>query len=409
MTVMKKCRTREAGSFQRILVSGLIPAAVFLSIAPGAGAAEFQKGPYLIYESLNTAMKILWQTNTDAEISRIEWGLDTSYSSGFETVPPSGADHQYFFTISGLTPDTHYFYQIEVDGVFRRGDFRTAPEADASKITIWAYGDTRTNPAVQDQVLGAMLTKISGDSGNNRTILLHSGDLVSNGEDETSWTDEFFPPDQPHIQKARETLALMACRGNHEGNGDLFRKYFPYPYADDTSFNYSFDYGPIHIAVVDDQSDISPGSNQYVWVENDLASSDACWKFVLIHETAYSAGGHPNNSTNQTLTSDLLEPAGVDLVINGHNHYYSRALKNGLNHITAGGGGAPLYDPDPGYPYIVVAIKSYNYMRIDINGSSLRFTAFDENNNELDSFMLTKNCSAIFADGFERGDSGDWY
>ena len=73
-----------------------------------------------------------------------------------------------------------------------------------------------------------------------------------------------------------------------------------------------------------------------------------------------------------------------------------------------GPGIPPFYDPDPGYPYIVVAVKSNNYMRIEINGSSLFFTAFDENNAQLDSFMLTNSCSAIFTDGFEAGNLESW-
>jgi len=322
---------------------------------------------WVIFEGLNTTMTVLWQTDADAGISR-----------------------------------------IEVDGIFRSGDFRTAPDAEASNLTIWAFGDTRTNPATQNQVLGAMLEDIAEDPVNGQSILLHSGDLVANGEDESSWSNEFFPPNQPNILEVQRRMPLMACRGNHEGNGNLFLKYFPYPYFDETAFFYSYDYGPVHITVVDDQSDISPGSRQYDWVKNDIGSSTACWKFVLFHKPAYGVGGHNNDANNQTLTGNLLEPAGVDLVINGHNHYYSRAFKSGLNHVTAGGGGAPLVDPDPDYPFVVVAVKTHNYIRIDLDGNGLLLTALDENGLMLDSFRLFKSCPTVFTDGFESDGSGAW-
>ena len=56
---------------------------------------------------------------------------------------------------------------------------------------------------------------------------------------------------------------------------------------------YSFDYGPAHITVVDQYVSFAPGSAQYIWLENDLAASQKLWKFVILHEPAWSAaGGH---------------------------------------------------------------------------------------------------------------------
>lgn len=370
-------------------------------------AATFTKQPYLIYEGDSTTMSVLWQADADAGTSTIEWGIDTGYGNGPVTVPPTGSDYQYVFTITGLDPGTQYFYRVEVDGTFLSGSFRTAPSGGTT-ATIWAYGDTRTDPAAQDQILAALLTMVQADPSRRQSLLLHSGDLVSNGERESAWSTEFFPADRANILEVHRTIPLMACRGNHEGDGVLFRKYFPYPDVDAVSFNYSFDYGPIHFTVLDDQSDLSVGSTQYNWIAGDLAASDACWKIVLFHEPAWGAGGHSNSTTNQTVVSNLLEPAGVDLVINGHNHYYSRTSKDGIQHITSGGGGAPLYDPDPSYPYVVTTARSYNFCRIDIDGDDLVFSAFDQNGVQLDSFSVRKGCPPFFADGFESGNLSAW-
>lgn len=95
----------------------------------------------------------------------------------------------------------------------------------------------------------------------------------------------------------------------------------------------------------------TPGSAEYNWLTNDLASTTKPWKILLFHEPGWSAGGsHANNTTVQTYIQPLCKQYGVDLVLNGHNHYYSRAVVDGVQHITTGGGGAPLYAPNPTYP-----------------------------------------------------------
>ena len=392
-----------------VCVSALGLATALVLLVPTLQAAGFEKGPYLIYDGVNTEMDVLWQATDDTSTCEIEWGPDTGYGNGPFVVSEYG-DNQYSYQIGGLTPGVHYYYRINIDGNFEVGHFRAAPAINESSVTIWAYGDTRTYPATHNNILGTMLSDIAVDPIRRQTMVIHSGDLIGDGNDEQDWTNEFFPRNRPNIMQLQRELPLNVSRGNHEGNGTLLRKYFPHPYIDNPACYYNFDYGPIHVTVVDDQSLRSVGSPQYIWVENDLATSNACWKIVLFHEPAWSAGGgHSNDYRNQVLTANLFEVYGVDIVIAGHNHYYARALKEGIHHITGGGGGAPLYTPDPDYPYVVVTHKSYNYNRIDVDGDQLLFTAFDQNGSQIDSIVLNNNCAgAIFANGFESGDTSQW-
>jgi hypothetical protein len=77
-------------------------------------------------------------------------------------------------------------------------------------------------------------------------------------------------------------------------------------------------------------------------------------------------------------------------VFAGHVHAYSRALVNGVQHITTGGGGAPLYDVNSDSPNIVIAKKIYHYCKVEIDGNVLTFTAVEPDGTVIDTFTMNK-------------------
>ena len=168
-------------------------------------------------------------------------------------------------------------------------------------------------------------------------------------------------------------IPVMGARGNHEGTGAVYQKYYPYPYAADCYW--SFDYGPVHIVVLDEYTNYTAGSAQYNWLVNDLSSSTKPWKIILAHEPGWAAGTHANNVDIQNIIHPLVKQYGVDLFINGHNHNYARALVEDKNYITTGGGGATLSAPDPTYPNVVSTDMSYHFTEIDIQDNILTVTA----------------------------------
>nr|WP_271753268.1 S-layer homology domain-containing protein [Cohnella sp. JJ-181] len=326
------------------------------------------KGPYLLYEGTNTSMSVLWQTS-DSQPNQIKWGTDTSYSMGQESVETYGADNQHKFNISGLQPATKYYY--EVDG--QAGSFVTAPAADATAVKFLSYGDSRTQPAYQEQVADLARKAYIADPS-FQTLLLNSGDIASS-DSESNWTAQYFVPESayPQLHALQAEVPMMGARGNHEGVGSVYEKYFPYPYVDD--FYWSFDYGPVHISVLDEYADFKEGSAQYNWLINDLASSTKPWKIVMGHQPAWGAGTHENNTDLQKYIHPILKQFGVPLYLNGHNHNYARAEVDGIEYLTSGGGGAPSYNVDPTWPNIVTADKSYFLTEFDVAGDTMNVTS----------------------------------
>jgi hypothetical protein len=344
--------------------------------------AAFRKEPYLIFAGDPDAIEVHWQLQAAAPCT-LDWGLDTDYSLGSVVTSEYGDDHQHAFAVTGLTASTPYFYRVRTGGVTRAGSFRSPPSADATSLKFFAYGDTRTYPAAHDSVAAAMVEAFTADP-EFQTLTLLTGDLVSDGDDEQKWDDQFFDPGYTNIAALHANLPTEAARGNHEHEATLFAKYFPYPFIIGRAW--SFDYGPAHFVVVDQYVDYTPGSAQLAWIEDDLATTDRPWRFMVLHEPGWSAGGHGNDTDVQDYLQPICVRQGVQMVFAGHNHYYARAVVEGVQHVTTGGGGAPLYTPDHEYPYLVAIAEEHHYCTIEIDGDSLRFAAVSCAGDTLDWF-----------------------
>ena len=337
------------------------------------GYAEFRKQSYLIYTGDNTQMKIAYQLY-ETDTCSISWGVDSSSLFDSTVTLEYGDDHQHAPTLTNLIPGTRYYYEIFNDETLYAGSFFSAPDTSEARVNFFAYGDTRTYPDDHNTIAGLIVDEFSADYS-LQAFILSVGDLVAHGDYESDWDNDFFNPDYPNIITMLANLPYQSCMGNHEQSGVLFKKYFSYPFVDQRYW--SFDYGPAHFVVIDQYTSYTSGSAQLAWVANDLSSSSKPWKFIILHEPGWSAGGHGNNSSVQDYLQPLCEQYNVHIVFGGHNHYYARAEINNVIHITTGGGGAPLYSPNPSYPNIVTTAAVHHYCKIEIDNDLLYFNAID--------------------------------
>ncbi len=354
---------------------------IVLLLCGSTAFATLVKGPYLLFEGSNTSMSVLWQTDA-SETNTIRWGTDTGYGMGQATAGVYGTAFQHKYVISGLQPGTRYFYQVVGYG---SGSFCTAPAASATAVKLLAYGDTRSTPTEHEKVAGRMRAAYAADPA-FQTICLQAGDWVYS-DAEANWAGEWFVNANPQMHSFQDEVPIVGARGNHEGGGTYYKKYFPEPYIG--GFYWSFDYGPLHVAVVDQYSTYTAGSAQYNWLVSDLAASTKPWKIVVLHEPGWTSGGsHGNNTTVQTVLQPIFKQYDVQLVIGGHNHYYARGVVDNIQHLTLGGGGAPLYAPASGQPNIVKTDQSFHHTEIDINGNTMIFTARRSDGTLIESFTI---------------------
>ena len=75
--------------------------------------------------------------------------------------------------------------------------------------------------------------------------------------------------------------------------------------------------------IVDDKL----SDTQLEWLKNDIKSSNAKWKIVVLHKALYSNGSHYDDDDvvgMRSQLSALLPYLGVDMVLQGHDHVYLR-------------------------------------------------------------------------------------
>jgi hypothetical protein len=192
----------------------------------------------------------------------------------------------------------------------------------------------------------------------------------------------------------------MGCRGNHEDDAVFYKKYFPYKYQPGGCY-FSYDYGPVHIAVVDQYVSYNRGSVQHTWLENDLRSSDKKFKIILLHEPGWSASGaHSNEIPVQTEIQPLCTQYHVSMVIGGHNHFYARGVVDNIVHLTLGGGGASAKTPGA-KENIITYVGGLSYMRFDIDQNTLSAYAMDPSGTILDTYTLI-NTETDVADQMQK-------
>jgi hypothetical protein len=329
------------------------------------GSAVMRKGPYLLYRGTNTQMFVLWQMDGIDTGCSVVWGTDANYATGSVAATEYGTDYQYIGILSGLTPGTKYYYRLTTGVGQYTGSFLAAPPADAANLKFFMYGDTRTNPSWHDSVCARMIATYTADPA-YQTIALHSGDWVERGT-ESHQTSQWWTYSYTNLMDNVKSIAYEGCIGNHEDDGSVWAKYWPFPFVASPRYYYSFDYGPVHVTVLDQFTTYTNPSAQYTWLVTDLSASTKPWKILVFHQPGWSAGSyHANNTTVQSTIQPLCTQYGVQICLSGDNHYYSRADVNGVQHLTSGAGGAPLYTPEPNQPNIVAYSYGLSFQKVEI-------------------------------------------
>ena len=140
-------------------------------------------------------------------------------------------------------------------------------------------------------------------------------------------------------------------------------------------------------------------SQQAAWIESQLSKTDAKWKFVVFHFPPYTLEEpYPDIVENWV---PLFDKYGVDMVMNGHFHYYLRTqpMKNSQPAMPGTFGTRYVMsvstrgknDDSPPEPYAEKVLKEgYLYQHVQVDGRKLSFTCVDAEGAVRDRFELIK-------------------
>jgi len=148
------------------------------------------------------------------------------------------------------------------------------------------------------------------------------------------------------------TSAATGCDASNTGAAGYF-DYFGEAAGDPAKGYRSLDIGAWHVVVLNSSCRHSggcgPRSPQVKWLADDLAANPRTCTMALFHHPRFSSGRHGDNEDYVAFWA-TLHAAGVDVVLNGHDHIYERFAaqtpsgapdpEGGIRQFTVGTGGA---------------------------------------------------------------------
>ena len=318
-----------------------------------SGSALLTRGPYM-NSALQSGVTIRWRTDIASD-SKVSFGA--SSGSLTQSVTDNTSTTEHIVTLTGLTQNTLYYYNIGSSTQLLQGDannyFKTMPAVGSTqKIRVLAMGDMGNNSTNQVNVRNAYL----GFNGTNYTdawILL--GDNAYNNGTEAEYQSNFYNIYQGSLTKNH---VLWPAPGNHDYANSAARQadhLIPYydmftlpsagqagGVASGTEAFYSYNYGNTHFVALDSYGWETGNTRLYdtlgpqiIWLKQDLAANTQPWTVVYFHHPPYTKGSHNSDTESELINMRervvrILERYKVDLVLNGHSHSYERSyLING--------------------------------------------------------------------------------
>ena len=286
--------------------------------------------------------------------------------------------------INGLIPGAEYKYRVGTaspyvvgeEGKFTAYNSKDANGQDSSNFNFIFMTDTQQDTQLDSKLAWNKTLMASAANMSNAEFIALGGDIVNFNSIEVQWT-ELLHNNRKYVMN----IPIMPTAGNHEINmvwSGLGIEYYDfnhhfnlsYPKAYDsysetadatlkngaTGTYYSYDYKNVHFVVLNSNDVSNRAGKGYVlndaqmkWLEEDLSAakqnSKTKYTIVYMHHGLYSVGvaglGGDRHETAalRPQLQGVFAKYGVNLVLNGHDHIYSRtkALDGNGNIATEGG------------------------------------------------------------------------
>eukprot|EP01112_Ceratiomyxa_fruticulosa_P000440 TRINITY_DN103_c0_g1_i3.p1 TRINITY_DN103_c0_g1~~TRINITY_DN103_c0_g1_i3.p1 ORF type:complete len:489 (+),score=76.52 TRINITY_DN103_c0_g1_i3:118-1584(+) len=274
-------------------------------------------------------------------------------------------------TLSSLNGSTAYSYQIIVNPRNTSTwsqiyEFKTLPTTP-SPVSLCIFGDMGSYGSIlMHKGAGGL---VPSAQSRNFDFIIHNGDIAYNlGTNNGTIGDDYMN----NIQPASAIMPYMFISGNHEYSSPHDTIYYQNLFLGQTQlgtqsqsknplFWYSFDAGYFHISVVNSEVYCENSATlgmQYQWLDADLAAAKSNnpnnFFLVVFHRHVYNGdhwsldsllmrNGMKCTNTLDYSTCNVSQPCttfgerdcgfslqslfvkyNVDIVVNGHKHYYCR-------------------------------------------------------------------------------------
>ena len=379
-----------------------------IGLAKAQGSDPPQKIRITSENSFASSVTITWQTNSPSSENYVAYATGSHSSStdpltdysdsktGIDFTYDGASGHIHMTTIDSLESNKTYYFRCGGDtgGWSEERVFKTAPTSETDFVFV-VGADSRG--------LGNEMIAVSQAMAQfNPSFVVHIGDMVNDGDNQTEWDIWFDDINDNWIGANGFTIPIIPALGNHENNSTKYYEQFALP---DNEQWYYYDWGNVRIFVLNSDASSSQIQNtQKDWLKTELDKTpQSMWTMVFFHHNVYYSGRHENSTDLQDYWVPLFDEYNVTLVFYGHDHYYHRTkpirndeivTANGTVYITTGAWDAPLYDVDP-QTYTAHANKTYHFVLVNITNDSLHLEAKDSSGSTFDYLWVYKNGTTV--------------
>ena len=249
-------------------------------------------------------------------------------------------------TVTGLEPNTTYYYTVEKNGEQTEVTEYTTKGTDSVKILY--VGDPQVGASKGQTQDGAELSAEDGAANTaakndgfawSRTLdtaLAENPDLnfVISAGDQVNKTGK--PKEEEYASylsaNALASLPVATTIGNHDSLNADYAYHFNNPNNTENGKtaaggDYYYSYGQ-GLFIVLNTNNYNVAEHQKTIEEAVAAYPDAAWRVVTIHQDIYGSGLDHSDTDGMILRTQLtpvFDSNDIDVVLQGHDHTYSRS------------------------------------------------------------------------------------
>ncbi len=304
-----------------------------------------------------TQLNFAWYSEkTDAEATPVvHFGTDEANLEAFtgesgDVNQELTGDTAYVYnhvTVTGLEPNTTYYYTVEKNGEQTEVCEYTTQATEEVKILYVgdpqigaSKGQTQDGAELTADETGAANTAARNDAFSwNRTLsyaYAENPDLnfVISAGDQVNRTGQ--PKEEEYAgylsSDVLSGLAVATTIGNHDSLNEDYMYHFNNPNASEygataAGGDYYYTYGD-GLFIVLNTNNYNVAEHEELIKEAVEANPDAVWRVVTIHQDIYGSGLDHSDTDGMILRTQLtpvFDSYDIDVVLQGHDHTYSRS------------------------------------------------------------------------------------
>ncbi len=299
-----------------------------------------------------------------------------------------------------LDSGTQYTWRItDTDiGTGKTGSFRT-PVSDAG--SAFSFGFVTDPQAVDTKGYAPFSDVVQRMLGNRPKLsfILFGGDMVDDGSKQNQWWS-LFQASATWMHR----IPTLTVPGNHEYKDAKLSTYHAFwglPATGPKDFAetaYTVQNGDARFYMLDTQGNMDTQLN---WLKKEKSASNSQWDIVVMHRGIY--GCFYDEAEYRKKAAPVFDALGIDLVLSGHDHTWSRTTMKGgkkvlpgtgTTYVSGGAAGGKFYDAKKRtWTEILYDGNTPSFTVVDVTDKTLTISASHVENNKTvlhDRFMIQK-------------------